>query len=136
MKALHKCRIFSPEVQCYQPQRQSKCFELQQAVTHGIAQRLAVDRPQGEMSPKPCEKFEDLDRLIDLLKEKISISSRQKQVQMLTLAPSSRSTAKTAQEFKVSEHKVELDRKLIKERGISGEVKPKLCRPISKDTEM
>ncbi len=89
-----------------------------------------------KLSLKPCEKCEDFDRLIDLLKEKISISSHQKQVQMLTLAPSSWSIAKTVQEFKVSEHKVKLARKVMKENSILEEVELKLGRPLSKDSEM
>ena len=40
------------------------------------------------------------------------------------------------QEFKVSEHRVKLARKLIKEKAILGEMEPKLGRPLSEDIEM
>jgi hypothetical protein len=114
-----------------------KCSELQEVVSHDVAECLAVDLPPPpEIPTQPCERCQDLDRLIDLLKEKIRISPSQKKVQMLTLAPSSWSISKTAQEFEVSEHKVKLARKLMKERGILGEVESKLGRPLSKDTEL
>ena len=55
---------------------------------------------------------------------------------MLTLAPQSWSIAKTVNEFQVTEHKVKLARKLMKEKGILGDIEPKLGKPISKEVEV
>ena len=62
------------------------------------------------------------------------ISSKQKQVQLITLAPQSWTIATTT-EFNVSKHKVKQARKLKSEKGILAEVKPKVGKSLSKDVE-
>ena len=61
-----------------------------------------------------------MDRLINAMREKIDISSKPEQVQILTITPESWSIRRTGQEFKVSEHLVRKARKLRCEKGILG----------------
>ena len=51
-----------------------------------------------------CQKDTDMDRLINAMREKIDISSKPEQVQILTITPESLSIRRTCQEFEPSEH--------------------------------
>ena len=66
------------------------------------------------------EKADNLDRLVDLMKNKIKISNRRQKIQILTIAPASWSIEKTTckTEFNVSAYMVRQARKLVKEKGI------------------
>lgn len=117
-----------------------KCREVQSAASSELASCLGV--VASSIVPPVVQNVSsgealcaDMDRLVDLLKEKMKVSSRQKQVQILTLAPQSWSITKTVQEFQVSEYKVKLARTLLKEKGVLGDVEPKLGRPLSKQVE-
>ena len=48
------------------------------------------------------QKCTDMDRLINTMKEKINISTKHEQVQILTITPESWSIRRTCQEFEVS----------------------------------
>ena len=66
-----------------------------------------------------CQKYTDMGKLINAIREKINISSKQEQVQILTtITPESWSIRKTCQEFEVSEHLVRKARKLQCEKGL------------------
>ena len=47
-----------------------------------------------------------MDKLVQLIKDKINVSPTHKQLQLLTLAPENWSMEKTDREFNVSEYKV------------------------------
>ena len=55
-----------------------------------------------DIDENECSKCSDLDRLTELLKEKLKMSSTQEKVKILTLAPESWSISKTCNEFKNS----------------------------------
>ena len=65
-----------------------------------------------------CQKCTDMDRLINAMSEKINISSKLEEVQILAITPEIWSIRKTCQEFEVSEHLFRKDRKLSCEKGI------------------
>ena len=98
-----------------------------------VAKLLCVE--SNELPENACSKCEDMGRLVTLLKQKMLVLSKQKQVQLLTLVPQSWTIAKTATEFNISKHKVKQARKLKSEKGILAEVKPKVGKLLSKDVE-
>ena len=59
-----------------------------------------------------CQKSTDMDRLINAMREKINISSKQEQVQILTITPERWSIWKTSIIVEVSEHLVRKTRRL------------------------
>ena len=65
-----------------------------------------------------CNKCEDLQCLVEELKAKIAISSRQKQLQLLTLTPQSWTINQTKEWFGVSSHLVKKARALKASSGI------------------
>ena len=52
------------------------------------------------------EKADNLDRLVDLMNNKMQSSNRRQKIQILTIAPSSWSIEKTKNEFNVSAYMV------------------------------
>ena len=52
-------------------------------------------------------KADDLDYLVDCMKEKLKVSNRREQLQVLTLVPKSWSVRKAAKEFSVSKNKIQ-----------------------------
>ena len=71
-------------------------------------------------SPK-CSKCSDLDRLTELLKDKLKMSSTQEKVKLLTLVQESWSISKACNEFDVSEYLVKKARKLKNSKEILAE---------------
>ena len=80
-----------------------------------------------------CEKCEDLDRLINHMKEKMVVSTRQDQIKILTLVPESWTISKTCNEFAVSKHLVKKARKLKATKGILADPEQKKGNSISED---
>ncbi|MES9880157.1 MAG: hypothetical protein ABW185_04670 [Sedimenticola sp.] len=115
-----------------------KVSQIKSAVSAKVAHVLDVEAEQLS-KPIPhttgCSDCDDMGILVTLLKEKMQVSSRQKQVQLLTLTPHSWTIAQTVHEFNVSEYKVREARKLKKERGVLAEPESKVGKPLSKDVE-
>jgi hypothetical protein len=82
------------------------------------------------------EKADNLDRLVDLMKNKIKISNRRQKIQILTIAPASWSIEKTTckTEFNVSAYMVRQARKLAKEQGILELPEQKKGKVLSEET--
>jgi hypothetical protein len=80
------------------------------------------------------EKADNLDRLVDLMKNKIKISNRRQKIQILTIAPASWSIEKTKTEFNVSTYMVRQARKLAKEKGILELPEQKKGKVLSEET--
>ena len=72
-----------------------------------------------------CSKYSDIDRLTELLKDKLKMNSTQEKVKILTLAPESWSISKTCNEFDLSEYLVKKARKLKNSKGILAEAEKK-----------
>jgi len=69
-----------------------------------------------------------------MIKLKCKVSPRQKQIQLLTLAPESWSIKRTSEEFGVSEYLVRKSRELKNESGILAEPHAKVGKALSGDT--
>ena len=80
-------------------------------------------------------KADDLDRLVDFMKNKISTSNRQQKIQILTIAPASWSIEKTKTEFNVSAYMVRQARKLAREKGILEMPESKKGKVLSEETK-
>ena len=78
---------------------------LQKAITSKVLNVPTEEFPSTEMIT-PCEKSEDVDKFIELLKEKCHHASRKEKIKLLTLVPSSWSIKKTMEEFNISQYMV------------------------------
>ena len=106
---------------------------LQKAITSKVAKVLNVptkELPSTEMIT-PCEKSEDLDKFIELLKEKCHHASRKEKIKLLTLVPSSWSIKKTMEEFNISQYMVKRVREIKNKKGILEEPDPKKGKSLS-----
>ena len=116
-----------------------KIDQVQEAVIGKVASALELSKSALDIShlsqTSTCKKCDDMDHLLYLIKEKMKISSKQRKIQLLTLAPRSWSIARTATEFNVSEYKVRQARKLKDEKGILAEPQANAGKPLSKDVE-
>ena len=79
-------------------------------------------------------KAEDLDRLVLLLKEKMSTVKRNRKIQFLTLTPASWSNTYAVKEFNVSTYMVKQARKLAQEKGICEMPNPQKGKKIPETT--
>ena len=113
-----------------------KLCQYESALPGKMAKLLDVDPDQlmQTKEPQPCSNCRDMDRLVQLIKDKMNVSPTHKQLQLLTLAPESWSMQKTVKEFNVSEYKVKQARQL-KDHGILADPKPKVGRKLSKQIE-
>ena len=97
----------------------SKLTQAFEAQTELAANVLNVDKEQLQSS-EIATKAADFDRLLYLIKEKLSDSTlkTREKIQILTLAPKSWSIAKVIQFFDVTKYQVLESRKLLDSRGI------------------
>ena len=82
-----------------------KCTEYADAVSSKIARMLDVPPEQvmqTAQQPQQYSNCSDMGRLVELLKVKLQVSPKHKQIQLLTLAPESWSIQRTAVEFDVT----------------------------------
>ena len=77
-----------------------------------VASTCDIDENELYHDSPECSKCSDLDRLTELLKDKVKMSSTQEKVKILTLAPKSWSISKTCNEFDVSKYLIKKVRKL------------------------
>ena len=81
------------------------------------------------------DKAENFDRLMELIKEKIStITGNREIIQVLTLAPLSWSIKKVAEFFNVTEYAARKARRITKEKGILALPERKSGKALSQDT--
>ena len=81
-----------------------------------------------------CSKCSDIDRLTELLKDRLKMSSTEEKVKILTLAPESWSISKTCNEFDMSEYLVKKARKLKNSKGILAKPEKKKGNVLSDET--
>ena len=107
-------------------QVQAKLKEQEASLQKKVAEVIDVmpedvdvkDKDQHQNIKVIQQKAEDLDVLVQLMKDKLNVSNRQRKIQILTIAPRSWSIQKTKEEFQVSEYLVRQARKLALEKGI------------------
>ena len=75
-----------------------------------------------------------LDKLVELMKEKLKVSNKREKIQILTLIPESWSLRKTAKEFKVSKATARKARILREEKGILDVPQPVIEKRLSEKT--
>ena len=80
------------------------------------------------------QKANDLDKLVELMKEKLKVSNKREKIQILTLTPESWSLRKTAKEFKVSKATARKARILREEKGILVVPQPVIEKRLSEKT--
>ena len=104
-----------------------KIRQANEALSKRVASYLDVDaealdisneNPVNLSNKEINEKADDLDYLVDLMKEKLKVSNRRRKIQILTITPHSWSLRKAAQVFNVSKSTVQKSRRLRDERGI------------------
>ena len=78
-------------------------------------------------------KASELDRLYDLMREKLKTATYPEKVQILTLVPDKWSREKCAEQFNVSEYLIRTARDLKQNVGILGKPGPKKGKRISQD---
>ena len=121
-----------------------KARDMASAAKRNVAKALHLESNElSTIESECCVKCQDQERLIDLLKQKCMVSSRQEKLKLLTLAPASWSIEKTANEFQVTKHLVKKSRALKKSKGIladpisrkgktlDSDIKDKSCRILS-----
>ena len=75
-----------------------------------------------------------LDKLVELMKEKLKVSNKREKIQILTLTPESWSLRKTAKEFKVSKATARKARIIREEKGILAVPQPVIGERMSEKT--
>ena len=80
------------------------------------------------------QKANDLDKLVELMKEKLKVSNKREKIQILTLIPESWSLRKTAKELKVSKATARKARILREEKGILVVPQPVIEKRLSEKT--
>ena len=114
-----------------------KVKKIKKSVVGLVASACDIDENELLYHDSPeCSKCSDLDRLTELLKEKLKMSSTQEKVKILTLAPESWSISKTCNEFDVSEYLVMKARKLKNSKGILVEPEKNKGNVLSDETKL
>ena len=80
------------------------------------------------------QKANDLEKLVELMEEKLKVSNKREKTQILTLTPESCSLRKTAKEFKVSKATAQKARILREEKGILAVPQPVIGKRLSGKT--
>lgn len=116
-----------------------KLDQAQQAFKQQLANKINVEPSllanQDDTSCENCADHADLHKMINDMKEKCAISTKQKKLQILTMSPSSWSIKKTAEEFNVSEYMVKKARSLKQSHGVFSEPSPKHGKELSPETQ-
>lgn len=95
---------------------------------------LGEELPDAEKIKENEQKIKDLDRLVLLMKEKLSTTNSQREkIQILTLVPSSWSRKKIREEFNVSEYTARKAKELVTEKGILAMPEPRKGHPLNEN---
>eukprot|EP00795_Rhopilema_esculentum_P017865 gene17865-biopygen566 len=93
--------------------------QIAKAICIPLSELSESQKYQNELEEQE-EKAKDLDKLLELMKYKMKVSTRSEQIQILTLAPPSWSISKTQKEFNVSEYMVKKARSVCSAKGVLG----------------
>ena len=120
-----------------------KLAQVNNEVSKRLATILNVPQSESETTDNSIEvdseqdmnqKANDLDKLVELMKEKLKVSNKREKIQILTLTPESWSLRKTAKEFKVSKATARKARILREEKGILVVPQPVIEKRLSEKT--
>ena len=84
-------------------------------VTRKFRNAVAVTLSEPELKESDCD---NCSRLVEEIKKKMTLASKQERIQLLSIVPEDWSIQKTVEFFGVTEYSVKLARKLKKEKGI------------------
>ena len=110
-------------------ERLATILDVQQSKLESTENSIEVDSEQ-DMN----QKANDLDKLVELMKEKLKVSNKREKIQILTLIPESWSLRKTAKELKVSKATARKARILREEKGILVVPQPVIEKRLSEKT--
>ena len=120
-----------------------KLAQVNNKVSKRLATKLNVQQSELESTDNSTEfdseqdinqKANDLDKLVELMKEKLKVSNKREKIQILTLKPESWSLLKTAKEFKVFKATARKARILREEKFILAVPQPVIGKRLSEKT--
>ena len=100
-------------------------LNVQQSELQSMDNSIEVDSKQDKL---------DLDKLVQLMKEKLKLSHKREKIKILTLTTESWSLQKTAEKFKVSKATARKARILREEKGILVVPQPAIEKRLSEKT--
>lgn len=113
----------------------SACSTIKSKVCKVLEQEFSPEKNMENVPKHIQQKADDLDRLVELVKEKLETPiTRSQKIQLLTLAPVSWSRKKVSEEFKVSEYTVRKARELLKEKGVIALPEPRKGKVLEQAT--
>ena len=101
-----------------------KLKQVEDVITKKLVSVLKVDQTelkeyfQNNIPAETQLKANDLDNLVDCMKDKLKISNRRKRLQILTLVPNSWSLRKAAEVFQISKSTIQIVQLLRDEKGM------------------
>ena len=124
-------------------ENERKPAQVNNEVSKSLATILNVEQSELESTDNSIEvdseqdmnqKANDLDKLVELMKEKLKVSNKREKIQILTLTPESWSLRKIAKEFKVSKATARKGRILKEEKGILAVPQPVIGKRLIERT--
>ena len=109
-----------------------KVKDIETAAKSHVATALEIPRDIliSTALEEACEGCKDLNKLLDLLKEKCKDATQQEKIKILTLTPESWTIQNVVNEFGVTEHAVKKARTLKREKGILADPDDHKGRPL------
>lgn len=113
-----------------------KISQVEQIVKSKLSKvlKIPITDLHEKTTPVCTTTSSDLETLMTLIKKKYEVSSKQKKLQLLTLAPESWTIKKTSEEFGATEYLVRKARELRNIHGILPEPQVKAGKPLSTET--
>ena len=112
-----------------------KLQEICNAVTEILGTVLSVEGNeivcQERKNKQCCQKSEDLDRLMGLIKDKLVVSTNEEEVKLLTLVPESWTIREAQYFFAVSQSMVRKAKSIRKEKGLLPNIDKRKGRSLS-----
>ena len=102
-----------------------KVHKMDQAIKKKLCTIMEISPASDLEKNDNCQKCNDLDQLMNQLKEKFKASSTREKIKILTLVPESWSRKKIQKHFKATKHMVDMSSKLRRKKGILSEIKRK-----------
>lgn len=103
----------------------NKVSKAEDALRKQVGKRLNVEPATFSLTKEPCNKCSDLEKMVQAMKDKCSVSATQQQIQILTMAPPSWTLERVAHEFGVTKYMAKTARDLKAVGGVFAMPRPK-----------
>lgn len=116
---------------------QEKLRRFNETIKSKIQTVLEVDLPEEnpDLEKSILQKSQDMDKLVDTIKNEIIGATRKKQIQMLTIPASLQWSRKKIKEtFNISDYSARKAQQVYKDKGFLGEPEPKQGKKLSLET--